>query len=349
MAQLLHTPTFIDNTLVNSPASLGALQQEGISINMFCYQSNFDESSIFSPGFTVPFRTPNLREIFPNENESLSVYNIKRFNSIYYFNTQTLPNDAKITVGLQLQTINLRTVEITSPNTYGLTLNYHIPFGSYDGHRKYLSFGMQMNLIHQKPRKTITGYAYENLIDSPVINYDSFHKQFSKTGFQNTINIGWLRYKPKKSIIAIGASASFVNSKLPNTFGSSSTGSFTFDSVLIYNGHLYFNGQYTSGGRFMFDISVITGSSNSALSLGLGFKLKNYKIMRIAATIVADGSYADGGFVFNYETSKFSYALHLSNPLVNFDSLSRDGSIIQLGATYRMSQKGNPTLLNQRY
>ena len=99
----------------------------------------------------------------------------------------------------------------------------------------------------------------------------------------------------------------------------------------------------------MIDLSVLSGTENGIGSLSLGFKLIHDKIMRIAANLFADGSFGDGGFIISFESSKYSFNLHLTNSLANMDTFTRDGRTIQIGATYRMSQEGNPTLLNRKY
>jgi|GEM_PF-4205253 len=341
-AQLLHTPTFIDNTLVNSPASLGTLQQERIQMSTFSYMDEFRFPS-----------APRLRDVLTNSDDQLFASDIRRFFFLAYHYSQSLTNNTKITVGLQLQTTNLNTARVSAPNTYGITINYHKRFESKRQIEKYLSGGIQMNLIHQKPRRIVTNYAYNNLIDDPRINLDAFHRQFSKAGFQYTLNAAWLRYRPNRSIIAIGASGSAVISKSVNSFGGITTGSFNFNSILLFNGHLFFNGQFTSGGRFMLNFDILTGASNSANSVGFGFKLKNDKVMRIAAVTIIYGFTGDRsedrGVVLTYEASKFSYSLHFTNPFDSEFSFSQFDSTIQLGATYNMGQESAPTLLDRKY
>ncbi len=350
-AQLLVTPSFQENTLVNNPAALGAIQKEGIQINTFSTRV-FNRSS-FSLS-TIPLNSSN--GIIPNALQQLSSFELKNFSAISYHKTQTLPNEYKITVGLQLQTTQNRIAQITANNTYGFTANVHIPLKKANRER-YFSAGLQMNLIHQRPVRAVTAFAFENLIEMPTIDFTSFNRQFSNTGFQYTLNTSYLTHNHKMFLFNFGLSFSAIERKLANTFSANGTGTFSFRSNVFYGWSFFFNSQVApSEDKFMIETNLFLRNNVFAGSFGFGFRLNKKTILRVNGVVSTRFRFLNFGTTLGLEISKFSYFIYFGNIIdtrVNSTFLDEDfegpGKIIQAGAYYRLNGDKKPTLLNLKY
>ena len=349
-AQLLFTPSFHENTLVNNPAALGAIQQEGIQINTF-------STRVFTTFFFSGFPPSTiLNNLVPNISRQANIFDLKNFSSISYHNTQTLPNKFKVTVGVQLQTTQNRLTKFTANNTYGFTANVHIPLKKANRER-YFSAGLQMNLIHQKPDKAVTAFAFENLIEMPTIDYTTFNRQLSSTGFQYTLNTSYLTHKYKKFLFNIGLSFSAVESKIVTVFRGIETGSFSFRSNVKLRANIFLNAQFVPvKEKLMLDAKILASNDDLFGSFGLGFKLKKNTILRIIGTGSTHFEFETIGATLGLDILNFSYFLYYGNLtearldfIINGEAFERPGKILQAGVNYRLNGDNKPTLLNLKY
>ncbi len=351
-AQLLVTPSFQENTLVNNPAALGAIQQEGIQINTF-------STRVFTTSFSSPGTSPTISsfgQIRPNFSQRPSTFELKNFYGLSYHNTQLLTNGFKITVGLQLQITQNRLSLLTANNTYGFTANVHIPLKKANRER-YFSAGLQMNLIHQKPVRAVTAFAFENLIQSPSINYDIFNNQFSRTGFEYTLNTSYLTHGFKNFLFNIGLSFNAFETKTINTFRGTETGSFSFSSNVNLSVNFFLNAQAVSlREKLMIDAKILASNNNLFGSFGLGFRLKKNKIMRLTGSASTHFEFRTIGATLGIDISNFSYFVYYGNIsqspqdfIINGEWFERPGKIVQAGAYYRLNGDKKPTLLNLKY
>jgi len=353
-AQLIVSPDFFSNTLVRSPATLGAITQEGIILSSFSIRSKPQARiSTFFP------QTLSLRDILPGSNYIPSPYDLSNSFSANYFNTQSLPNEFKITYGLHFQVRRNSFPLAYATNTFGITSNLHIPLLGSNTKVRYFSAGIQMNLIHQNPNIVVTNYAFENLIRNPQVDFRSFHRQFSKNGFHYTLNGSYLRHKKEKSIFVAGLSLAAIEAKIANSFGGTETGLFSFRSETNLNATGYINWQFVIFDRIMFDLNIMSYLNSPYASFGSSFFLTANAIARISGLFSKDSVRETMGLSLEIEKRRYTYQFYFGKfrefPIFGTSSVITSsfpiddlGTAVQLGVSFKISNE-KLSLLNLKY
>jgi len=163
--QLELTPSYMNMPSMNNPASLGVNNKEGITASIYSRKSFHEGSS----------RSPKFREIvidndfFYDRNGVSGSSNAKNMYFLGYHKTFDIKESIAITAGAQTQLRQVTDLSLTSPQTYGFTINSHFLLKSKRFKERYFSNGIQVVLHHFKANKPILDLLYnEHLIEKPA-------------------------------------------------------------------------------------------------------------------------------------------------------------------------------------
>jgi|GEM_PF-6462138 len=332
--------------LTYNHAACGVYNNESVSMGLFSLSRPAPlRSSVAGPGFpTVPtIRNIRLNDIYESTFQTYALKEDAR--NLYFINYHRnfeFKNKNKLTFGLQFEKLEKGNTQFQNPTSFGITTNFHKLLRSDATKERYLSIGLQLNLVPRSPNKAIAIYAYNELLNSDTnISFEDFIDRFKHVGDEQGFSINYSYKKLNSFHINTGFTASRVQYRIINNRNNPNQGLQSFSTKQVNTVSLNFEFQVHLGDKVIFFTNALLSlGAESELLGGLGFRIRNRNILKVGYGFSPDNEifYTTA----SYETLQYKFMLS-GNP---FKNTLTDSKFIQLAVRYSIQARDSNSLIS---